>query len=216
MPNSIPPPLMHLAADNSARLDAAIADRELVRRVAARERVAFDQLYLAYHRRLSRFLMRFADNYEAVEEIINDTMFVVWQKADDFRGDSQVSTWIFGIAFRRAMKSSRHLQVQRRVEASACEDLPDDAEIFQAQDHDGARADWLAQGLALLPLEQRMILGLAYFLGHSCEEIAKIADCPVNTVKTRMFHARKRLREVLPKLAEPLAVPALTKPKVPS
>ena len=55
--------------------------------------------------------------------------------------------------------------------------------------------------MATLPLEQRLVLELTYFLGHSCEEIAAITDAPVNTVKTRMFHARRKLRELLPSLS---------------
>jgi RNA polymerase sigma-70 factor (ECF subfamily) len=62
---------------------------------------------------------------------------------------------------------------------------------------------WLELALAQLPLEQRMVLEFAYLLGHSCEEIAQIMECPVNTVKTRMFHARQKLRISLPQLATP-------------
>jgi RNA polymerase sigma-70 factor (ECF subfamily) len=61
--------------------------------------------------------------------------------------------------------------------------------------------EWLAAGLARLPLEQRLVLELAYHLGHSCEEIALIMECPVNTVKTRMFHARRKLKPLLLQLA---------------
>jgi RNA polymerase sigma-70 factor (ECF subfamily) len=58
----------------------------------------------------------------------------------------------------------------------------------------------LAHGLSTLPFEQRATLELAYFVGHSCEEIAAIMECPVNTVKARMFQARIKLRNLLPKL----------------
>jgi DNA-directed RNA polymerase specialized sigma24 family protein len=70
------------------------------------------------------------------------------------------------------------------------------AESFAVEE----RSEWLAQGLATLPFEQRATLELAYFVGHSCEEIASIMDCPVNTVKARMFQARIKLRNLLPKL----------------
>ncbi len=75
--------------------------------VAAGDRVAFEELYLAYHRRLARFLFRFTARYENVEEIINDTFFTIWQRAKDFRHASQVSTGIFGIAYHTALKSLR-------------------------------------------------------------------------------------------------------------
>ena len=121
----------------------------------------------------------------------------------EFREGSQVSTWIIGIAYRRALKSIQHVNVQQRAEAAAFDEMPDEVLLGFAQDHDRVSADWLAQGLSKLPLEQRMALELAYFLGHSCEEIAEITGCPVNTVKSRMHQARAKLRELLPQLAEP-------------
>jgi RNA polymerase sigma-70 factor (ECF subfamily) len=60
--------------------------------------------------------------------------------------------------------------------------------------------DWLVQALAHLPVEQRMSVQLCYELGYSCEEIATIMNCPVNTVKTRLFHARAKLQKLLPAL----------------
>ncbi len=207
-PEAAPDPMpasIQLAADNSSRPAGAAADFALMRRVSARDRAAFEQLYLAYHRRLSRFLMRFAHSYEAAEEIINDTMLVVWNKADEFRGQSQVSTWIIGIAYRRALKAFHHLDVRRRAEADAVE-IDQIENAGRGADQEGSHADWLAKGMSQLSLEHRMTLELAYFLGHSCEEIATIAGCPVATVKTRMFHARQRLRHLLPPLAEPVVV----------
>src|ERR1039458_7784513 len=83
------------------------SDNELLLAIAAGDRRALETLYLSYHRRLARFLSRFTSRYENVEEIINDTFMVVWQSAKDFRYASQVSTWIFGIAYRTALKSLR-------------------------------------------------------------------------------------------------------------
>jgi RNA polymerase sigma-70 factor (ECF subfamily) len=60
--------------------------------------------------------------------------------------------------------------------------------------------DWLKHGLNQLPVEQRLTLELAYHMGHSLEEIAAITECPVGTVKARMFHAREKLRQYLPTL----------------
>jgi RNA polymerase sigma-70 factor (ECF subfamily) len=185
-------------------------EAELVSRVAAGDQLAFEQLYLHYHRRLARFLTRFASRYEIAEEVINDTMYVVWNKARDFRGDAKVSTWIFGIAYRRALKTLRAVDAGSETNGVAKEH-----EHAEASDDDAARerSDWVAHGLAQLPLEQRMVIEMAYFLGNSCDEIAQVMNCPVNTVKTRMFHARRRLRELLPRLAEPgKAVPIMKSP----
>jgi RNA polymerase sigma-70 factor, ECF subfamily len=172
-------------------------DRRLLARVAAGDREAFRELYIIYHRRLARFLTRLTRQYEVAEEVINDTLWVVWRKAGDFRGDSRVSTWIMGIAYRRALKA---LHSRSRVLAEA---VPIENEPLVAPDELGAAetSEWILLAMRHLPTEQRLALEFAYGYGHSCEEIALIMDCPVNTVKTRLFHARAKLRALLPGLA---------------
>ncbi len=76
-----------------------------MRRVAAKDRRAFDVLYRAYYRRLTRFLEQLTRRPHLTEEALNDTMLVVWRKAHTFDGSSRVSTWIFGIAYRKALKA---------------------------------------------------------------------------------------------------------------
>lgn len=167
---------------------------ELLRQVAGGDRTAFKELYLIYHRRLARFLMRMTSRHELIEEVINDTLYTVWLKAGDFRGDSLVSTWIVGITYRRALKALRRHGAARPMLVEEAAVAPD----AQLQDEN---RQWLGQALAELPLEQRMVMEFSYLMGHSCEEIAQIMRCPVNTVKTRMFHAREKLRRSLPRLA---------------
>jgi len=166
-----------------------------MRQVAAGDRTAFKELYLIYHRRLARFLMRMTSRHDLIEEVINDTLWTVWLKAGDFRGDSLVSTWIVGITYRRALKALRRHGTPRPMLV-----VEDVAVAPDAQLEDENR-QWLGQALAELPLEQRMVMEFSYLMGHSCEEIATIMQCPVNTVKTRMFHAREKLRRSLPRLA---------------
>ena len=170
-------------------------DRHLIRRVAARDGEAFKQLYQIYHRRLSRFLMRLTHQPEVAEEIINDTLWVVWRKAPEFRHGSLVSTWIFGIAYRRGLKT-----LQRQPPGAS--DLGPEAEAVAADDSEPARerSDWLERALVQLPVNQRAALELSYYLGHSCEEIAQIMDCPVSTVKTRMHKARQKMKTLLRRL----------------
>jgi RNA polymerase sigma-70 factor (ECF subfamily) len=190
-----PDPEAGRTAEGAASRNAR--ERALLARVAAQDRAAFKELYMLYHRRIARFLTRLTARYDLAEEIINDTFWVVWQRAGDFRGASQVSTWIMGIAYRRGLKTLQRLNPGPSADESEIESLSEepwkDAEV----------REWLAAGLARLPLEQRMVLELAYNLGHSCEEIALIMECPVNTVKTRMFHGRRKLRTLLVTLAGP-------------
>ncbi len=168
---------------------------DLLRQVVAHDRAAFKELYLIYHRRLARFLMRMTSRHDLIEEVINDTLWTVWRKAADFRGESLVSTWIVGISYRRAMKALRKPGAMRPIYSEDAPAAPD----TQLADEN---REWIDCALAELPLEQRMVLELSYLLGHSCEEIATIMQCPVNTVKTRMFHAREKLRRSLPRLAD--------------
>src|ERR1700730_11472106 len=194
------------------RGSAAVArEVDLMARIANGDRKAFEELYNLYHRRMARFLTRLTHRYELAEEVINDTFMVVWRKARDFRGDSQPSTWILGIAYRKArnaLRSSARLGEQNLE----VESLPlTNDELARTEE----LRDWLEQALAQLPvaqhpIEQRLGVELCYELGYSCEEIATIMGCPVNTVKTRLFHARAKLQKLLPQLAGVSA----TKPQV--
>ena len=173
---------------------------ELIGRVGEGDRRAFEELYHLYHRRMARFLTRLTRRYDLAEEIINDTFWVVWRKARTFRGESQPSTWILGIAYRKARNAFRaSARLSEKNLQAAQEPLTDESPANVEE-----LRDWLGQALALLPLEQRLAVQLCYELGHSCEEIATIMDCPVNTVKTRLFHARAKLQRLLPQLASPL------------
>ena len=176
-------------------------ETQLIARIAEGDRKAFEELYYLYHRRLARFLTRLTRRYDIAEEVVNDTFWVVWRKAKSFRGESQPSTWILGIAYRKARNafrtSARLAEKNLQVEMLP----PTDEEPSGTEE----LRDWLTRALAELPVEQRLAVELCYELGHSCEEIAKIMDCPVNTVKTRLFHARAKLQRLLPQLATPTA-----------
>jgi RNA polymerase sigma-70 factor (ECF subfamily) len=173
-----------------------VQELALLRRVVQQDRQAFETLYAVYHRRLGRFLARLTQRQDLIEEAINETFWVIWQKAGDFRGQSLVSTWIMGIAYRCALKTFR------RGAGAGTESLDESFEDTASAEPqvEAELRDWIGHGLRHLPLEQRTTLELAYYAGHSCEEIAAIMDCSVGTVKARMFHARVKLRNLLPAL----------------
>lgn len=171
----------------------------LLARIAHQDREAFRDLYFIYHRRLSRFIARLTARHDLAEEIINDTLWTVWKKAGSFRAASQVSTWILGIAYRQALTTLRRAQAHVPLDDTVMGQLAGSVDDPNAMDE---TREWLGSALAQLPLEQRMVIELTYFLGHSCEEIATIMGCPVNTVKTRMFYARRKLKAALLQLAD--------------
>jgi RNA polymerase sigma-70 factor (ECF subfamily) len=175
-----------------------LEDTALIALVASGDRVAFEKLYLAYHKRISRFLARFIRSRENREEIIDDTFMVVWRNAGQFRHTSRLSTWIIGIGYRTALRSIRDNKYPMMPQTTA-----DFTEIRSNHAIECEQRDWVRKGLDRLPPEQRLILELAYGLGHSIEEIAEITCSPIGTVKTRMFHAREKLRHYLPALGTP-------------
>jgi RNA polymerase sigma-70 factor (ECF subfamily) len=167
-------------------------DREsaLLQRVAKQDRDAITELYRIYHTRLFKFIFRLTRSYTAADELVNDIMLLVWQNAAAFRSESRVSTWIFGIAYRQAMRrvSRRQMTLFQHAEL---EELPGN------DNTDIETEDWVWHGLQALPAPQQLTVVLVFYLGLSYSETAEVIRCPVNTVKTRMFHARSKLREYL-------------------
>jgi RNA polymerase sigma-70 factor, ECF subfamily len=179
----------------SARYRSGKSDGELLIAVGAGDCRALEELYLSYQGRLAHFLSRFTRRDVIVEEIINDTFMVVWRHANEFRFASQVSSWIFGIAHRTALKS-----LYRERYHSAARSLEECPEQTVDPMRETEFRDWVMHGLDLLPDEQAVTLQLACDFGHSLVEIAEITGAPVGTVKARMFHARNKLRRHLPTL----------------
>ena len=161
--------------------DDDASDRELLRIVAGGDRKAFDRLYRRYYPRLRDFIGRLmAHRHEIVDEVLNDSMYVVWTKADSFRYQSRVSTWIFGIAYRKALK---HFEKEGR---NRLEQMPADwvGSIDDSSDIASAAQlnDSLIKALDKLSPSQRSVVELTYEYGYSYAEIAAIMGCPENTV----------------------------------
>jgi len=186
------PPLRPVASD-----PAAESDIELVRRIAQQDRQAFETLYHRIYPRLQGYLLRLVAREEMVGEILNDVMLVVWQKASSFEGRSQPSTWILGIAYNKAIKRLRQLSSQPLPIPPAVVDTFEDTSQTEEQSRRELILS-LQSALESLSPEQRAVVELTCHYGYSYKEIAALTNVPVNTVKTRMFYARKRLKEAWP------------------
>jgi RNA polymerase sigma-70 factor (ECF subfamily) len=174
---------------------AAAGEVALMGRIATEEIAAFEALYRLYYPRLVRFLHGMTRQPALVEEVIDDTMLVVWRKAHTFDATSKVSTWLFAIAYRQALKALRRTDAvyafdERQSSEWARSDPEGELQLLQLH-------DCLGDALEALPAPHRAVIELTYYHGHSCREIAEIMACPVATVKTRMFHARRKLKAVL-------------------
>ena len=171
----------------------SLRDTELLKRIAIhRDKQALNTLYTLYSHKLSSFLYRRLHSTRLVDEIYNEVMFTVWCKANQYRGQSRVSTWIFGIAYHLSLaqlrKDSRR---DNRLAQFPIDELPDQA---------SEEFDHLYIAISKLSFDHRTVIELAYFYGYSIAEIAEIIDCPQNTVKTRLHYSRRHLKNLLQQL----------------
>lgn len=197
--HELPMPSMPLDAIRTQAEEASLAERAevgLLARTTRGDLQAFEQLYRAYHPRLTRFLDRLTRRPGLVEEVLNDTMLVVWNRAATYNGRSKVSTWIFAIGYHKAMKALSRLDEPVSEEGDDDQPAPAEANPEYRAAQSQIR-EVLAQAMDQLSFEQRAVVHLTYFHGIGCREISEIVDCPVDTVKTRMFHARRRLKNLL-------------------
>lgn len=170
-------------------------DARLIARITQGDRRAFEDLYKGFHPRLSRFLLNLVRRPQVVEEVLNDTMLVVWSRAGTYNQTSKVSTWIFAIAYRKAMNALRRQDIpveDKQAEQRPTDSLNADDELVQQQ-----LQTQLMKAISELSADHRAVVDLTYFQGMSYRDIASIAECPVDTVKTRMFHARRHLKRAL-------------------
>jgi RNA polymerase sigma-70 factor (ECF subfamily) len=172
-----------------------LSDDMLVDRIRRRDLRAFEQLYKAYHGRMSRFLLNMLRRPELVEEVLNDTMMVVWDKIGDFQGASKLSTWMFGIAYRQGLGALRRLDEPVDDERAAARESLEGTPEQNAAGERSRKA--LTKAIDALSPAHRAVVNLTYFQDFGYREIAEILDCPVDTVKTRMFHARRHLKQSL-------------------
>ncbi len=175
-------------------------DVALLKRVAEhRDSTAMERLYHSYRPRLGAFVFRLVQDDALCEEIYNDVMLAVWRKASDFKGESKVSTWVFAIAYRQGLSRLR----SRREFVPLDESTFDEGYGCDQLEHQ----DVLGKALLALSPEHRMAVELAYYVGLNYQEIAEVAGCPASTVKTRIFYARRKMREQIEIIGRPTGGP---------
>ena len=174
----------------------ATSDEVLIGRIAKGDRLAMQVLFARHHVRVYRFVLRLVGNPSVAEDLISDVFLDVWRQADRFEGRSAVSTWMLAIARFKALSALRKRPDEELDEetAEAIEDTSDNPEVALEKKDKSAV---LRQCLEKLSPEHREIIDLVYYHEKSVEEVAEIVKIPENTVKTRMFYARKKLAELL-------------------
>ncbi len=188
-------------------------DGLLMQRIAAKDRAAFTQFYHGYAPRIGKFLIASLKSKDLVDEVVNEVMLTVWQKAESYDpNQGKLSSWVLGIAHNKCLKlleRNRRYQTDETIDELAVYDADmdaDDAVLHSVlvdnnspeRIHIGKQTGMaLTLALQQLSFEHRTVLELTFIEQCSYQEIATITCCPVNTVKTRVFHARKKLADLL-------------------
>jgi len=188
------------------RTDDRADDRSLIPRIARHDATALEHLYALYRPRLWRYLWQQLDGDSgAVEDTLQEVFLAVWLAAGDFRGEAKVNTWIFRIAHHQL--AHRQRSATRRPEGHVAEHVLLDDEgrsddlrdaLVQAS-HEAAVLDRLVLAAAFgrLAAKHREALELVYQQGFTLEEVARILDVPLGTVKSRISYARRALQSEL-------------------
>ncbi len=185
----------------------------LLKRVATKDRKAFEEFYYLYAEGFGRFLMKMLKRSEWVDEAVNDVMLTIWQRADSYDPEKgRLSTWLFGIAHNKGLKL---LECNGRYREESLEDYPIDIDgdeeiangaydtaLPSSSEPERVVMGWelgdaLSWAFAKLSPDHQAVIELCFSEDFTYQEIAVIMDCPLNTVKTRLFHARKRLADML-------------------
>ena len=165
--------------------------------IAAGDRRAFREIYDRYYKRIYLYSYRLLGDGEGAKEVANEVMAEVWKGAKKFRGESKPSTWMFGIAVNKLRKEiKRRPPAHDDLESLGKKEVGEKTMQDDTTYHSELR-EQMRLAIKRLSPEHRAVLDLTYYQGLSIKEIAEIMDCPLNTVKTRMFYARKRLGGIL-------------------
>ncbi len=181
-------------------------DQALVERVQRGDKSAFDLLVSKYQRKLSRLVARLVRDPGEVEDVTQEAFIKAYRALPSFRGDSAFYTWLYRIGINTA---KNHLVAAGRRPPTATEHDADEAENYE----DGERlrdintpesvlmsrqiADTVNQAMSALPEDLRSAIALREIEGMSYEEIAAVMDCPIGTVRSRIFRAREAIAEKL-------------------
>ena len=191
-------------------MSADVSDLSLVRRVQRGDKGAFDALVLKYQHKLVKLVMRYVRNPAEAEDIAQEAFIKAYRALPQFRGDSAFYTWLYRIAIntaKNAVVSRDRSPIEYNIDRN---DATEESYDMQGRMKDAETPEGLVltdeirrtvnAAIDALPEDLRTAIVLRELEGLSYEEIAAAMDCPVGTVRSRIFRAReaidKRLREV--------------------
>jgi RNA polymerase sigma-70 factor (ECF subfamily) len=160
--------------------------------IAAGDEAALDELYTAYAQRLYAFALRLCADPAMAEDVVQDLLLTIWRDAGRYRAQGRVIAWLLGIVHHSAIKALR--KGKRTVSMEQVQELVADLPSPEEQSLRSDLQDKVVKGMSTLSTEHREVLELVFYQKLSLEESARVLDCPVGTVKSRLSYARKALR----------------------
>jgi RNA polymerase sigma-70 factor (ECF subfamily) len=186
----------------------------LLGRIEQADEGAFRELYCAFSRKLYAYVLRQLSDPAQAEEIVADTLYEVWKAPAKFRGESQFSTWLIGIARNKVLMHwrGRKPDADHDDVADLAEQLPSDAPGAFEIMADQQRSEGVRTCVDKLGADHRECVHLVFYQGMALADVARIQQIPEGTVKTRLFHARQKLKQCLQRMLaregeEPLGEP---------
>lgn len=185
--------------------DTEDIDQELVRRVQQGDKSAFDLLVLKYQHKIVHLVNRYVKDPSEAQDVAQDTFIKAYRALGDFRGDSAFYTWLYRIAINTAKnyllsRSRRHFDYEIDVQdAEQVENAPQLKNIETPENllMNEQIVAVIKSAIERLPEEMRIAITLREFEGMSYEEIAEAMDCPIGTVRSRIFRAREAIDQKL-------------------
>jgi RNA polymerase sigma-70 factor (ECF subfamily) len=171
-------------------------DAALIESIAEGNKRALQVLLARHNQRVYRFVWRLTQDASAADDIASEVFFEVWRSADRFQSKSTVSTWLLAIARNKAiamLRRRKHEELDDDEAAAIADPSSDPEGALDKKNHSAL----LQRSLTELSPVHRQVIDLVYYHEKSIAEVAEIVDAPQNTVKTRMFHARKQLARLL-------------------
>ncbi|MEP3475384.1 MAG: sigma-70 family RNA polymerase sigma factor [Hyphomicrobiales bacterium] len=171
-------------------------DVDLMERLKNGDQSAMQVLYARHYQRIYRFILRQIKDETMAEDIVNEVFLDCWRSAGKFEGRSSVTTWLTAISYNKSISYLRKRREAQMGDGQA-EAMVDDADSPQIELMKGDKGDQLRYAISKLSETHAAVIDLAYYHEMSINEIAEVLDVPANTIKTRLFHARKNLHEIL-------------------
>jgi len=172
---------------------------DLVAGVRAGDREAVEQAYVAHHAAIRGFARRLVGDVTTAEDLVHDTFVALPRAIRSFRGESSLRSFLIGVAINHAKRHIRSAVRQRRATeklAAVAEVSPQSVDATDVLERKRL-ADRLSAALDELPLDQRVVFVLCEAEQRTSVEVARIVDAPEGTVRTRLMHAKRKLREAL-------------------